>query len=197
MSRESPIVIKSAPPPPTPVCDHVHVYVYLFILLLLVYNNYVVKVQWTVELLAHVHVHTCMHVHVMIHVIAGVQYNIPIIYLLALSLLLVYNYMYVMKVQWTAVSLAHVHVHTIAGVQYNIPITIWLRPNHPYICPMVYVTPTRDMGIQQSQFVDNSGMVYLPYLNEWKVVSQPVLCSSIFRTELQPGHSSCSNVSMC
>ena len=57
------------------------------------------------------------------------------------------------------------------GVTYNIPLTIWLRPNHPYVPPMVYVTPTRDMGIQQSQFVDTNGVVYLPYLNEWKVVS--------------------------
>lgn len=57
----------------------------------------------------------------------------------------------------------------IRGVTYNIPLTIWLRPNHPYVPPMVYVTPTRDMGIQQSQFVDANGVVYLPYLNEWKV----------------------------
>jgi ESCRT-I complex subunit TSG101 len=57
------------------------------------------------------------------------------------------------------------------GVTYNIPLTIWLRPNHPYVPPMVYVTPTRDMGIQPSQFVDANGVVYLPYLNEWKVVS--------------------------
>ena len=57
------------------------------------------------------------------------------------------------------------------GVTYNIPLTIWLRPNHPYVPPMVYVTPTRDMGIQPSQFVDTNGVVYLPYLNEWKVVS--------------------------
>lgn len=57
----------------------------------------------------------------------------------------------------------------IRGVTYNIPLTIWLRPTHPYVPPMVYVTPTRDMGIQQSQFVDANGVVYLPYLNEWKV----------------------------
>ncbi len=36
---------------------------------------------------------------------------------------------------------------------------------------MVYVTPTEDMGIQQSRFVDASGLVYLPYLSEWKQVS--------------------------
>ena len=54
--------------------------------------------------------------------------------------------------------------------QYNILIAIWLKQSHPYHCPMVFVTPTPDMGIQQSQFVDNSGKVHLPYLTEWKQV---------------------------
>ena len=57
------------------------------------------------------------------------------------------------------------------GVRYNIPVTIWLRPNHPYSGPLVYVSPTGDMGIQQSHFVDSSGLIYLPYLAEWKEVS--------------------------
>ena len=56
------------------------------------------------------------------------------------------------------------------GNQYNIPITIWLKQTHPYHCPIIFVTPTQDMGIQPSQFVDNSGLVFLPYLNEWKQV---------------------------
>ncbi|XP_064397576.1 tumor susceptibility gene 101 protein-like [Halichondria panicea] len=56
----------------------------------------------------------------------------------------------------------------IRGTNYNIPVSIWLRPTHPYNCPMVYVTPTEDMGIQQSRYVDASGLVYLPYLSEWK-----------------------------
>ncbi|XP_064397572.1 E3 ubiquitin-protein ligase TRIM33-like isoform X2 [Halichondria panicea] len=56
----------------------------------------------------------------------------------------------------------------IKGTNYNIPVTIWLRPTHPYSSPIVYVTPTEDMGIQQSRYVDASGLVYLPYLSEWK-----------------------------
>ena len=56
------------------------------------------------------------------------------------------------------------------GNQYNIPIAIWLKQTHPYHCPIIFVTPTQDMGIQQSQFVDSSGMVFLPYLTEWKQV---------------------------
>lgn len=58
----------------------------------------------------------------------------------------------------------------LSGHQYNIPIRIWLRPDHPYVPPLVYVTPTQEMGIQQSQYVDTNGMVYLPYISEWKQV---------------------------
>ena len=56
------------------------------------------------------------------------------------------------------------------GSTYNIPIAIWLKTTHPYHCPIVYVTPTQEMGIQQSRFVDTNGTVYLPYLSEWKQV---------------------------
>ena len=45
-------------------------------------------------------------------------------------------------------------------------------PTHPYVAPLVYVTPTQGMGIQQSQYVDTSGMVYLPYISEWKQVRE-------------------------
>ena len=58
------------------------------------------------------------------------------------------------------------------GNQYNIPIAIWLTQTHPYHCPIIFVTPTQDMGIQHSQFVDNSGRVFLPYLTEWKQVGE-------------------------
>lgn len=66
-----------------------------------------------------------------------------------------------------------------SGNTYNIPVTIWLRKEHPYQNPIVYVTPTQDMGIQPSRFVDRSGLVFLPYLSEWKAVSQPAkhLCT--------------------
>lgn len=57
-----------------------------------------------------------------------------------------------------------------SGQQYNIPITIWLRTKHPQQGPLVYVTPTTGMGINQSQYVDSNGLVYLPYISEWKQV---------------------------
>ena len=69
------------------------------------------------------------------------------------------------------------HTHTCThtpGSTYNIPITVWLRPNHPVNGPLVYVSPTEDMGIQQSRFVDSNGLVYLPYISEWRQVSSLV-----------------------
>lgn len=56
----------------------------------------------------------------------------------------------------------------IGGQQYNIPVCLWLRPTHPYASPLVYVTPTHDMGVQPSKYVDSSGKVYLPYITDWK-----------------------------
>ena len=59
------------------------------------------------------------------------------------------------------------------GSTYNIPMAIWLRKDHPHQSPIVFVTPTATMGIQPSRFMDRNGMVYLPYLSEWKAVSVP------------------------
>ncbi len=73
-------------------------------------------------------------------------------------------------------STSHLFTLLPTGTNYNIPVTIWLRPTHPYSSPIVYVTPTEDMGIQQSRYVDASGLVYLPYLSEWKQVHQCVVC---------------------
>ena len=65
------------------------------------------------------------------------------------------------------------NTHT-AGNTYNIPLAVWLTKNHPQHPPIVFVTPTSGMAIQPSQFVDTNGMVYLPYLNEWKGVGRAV-----------------------
>lgn len=52
---------------------------------------------------------------------------------------------------------------------YNIPVCIWIRNDHPTSPPMVYVTPTPDMRIKASRFVEQNGKVILPYLDtEWK-----------------------------
>lgn len=56
------------------------------------------------------------------------------------------------------------------GTNYNIPVVIWLQKNHPQSNPIAYVTPTPDMSINPSRYVDATGRVYLPYLTEWKQV---------------------------
>jgi ESCRT-I complex subunit TSG101 len=50
---------------------------------------------------------------------------------------------------------------------YHIPICIWIMDTHPHNAPIVYVTPTADMQIKVSMFVDGNGKVYLPYLHDW------------------------------
>ena len=66
----------------------------------------------------------------------------------------------------------HVHVHMFlylyAGNVYNIPLVIWLQKTFPQTNPLVYVTPTPEMSINPSRYVDTSGVVYLPYLTDWK-----------------------------
>ena len=59
----------------------------------------------------------------------------------------------------------------ITGATYNIPIIIWLQKNFPQNNPIVFVTPTPDMSINTSQYVDGHGRVYMPYITEWKQVS--------------------------
>ncbi|KAF5395109.1 hypothetical protein PHET_07659 [Paragonimus heterotremus] len=51
---------------------------------------------------------------------------------------------------------------------YNIPIAIFLYETHPHTPPMVYVRPTSTMQIKASDFVDNNGLVHLPYISDWK-----------------------------
>ncbi|XP_070497258.1 tumor susceptibility gene 101 protein [Chironomus tepperi] len=50
---------------------------------------------------------------------------------------------------------------------YHIPICIWIMDTHPHNAPICYVTPTADMQIKVSMFVDGNGKVYLPYLHDW------------------------------
>ena len=57
------------------------------------------------------------------------------------------------------------------GCIYNIPVCIWLLESHPFIPPLIYVTPTSTMIIKPGKHVDNTGRVYLPYLTDWKSVS--------------------------
>ena len=66
-----------------------------------------------------------------------------------------------------------------SGVTYNIPVQLWLQERHPYVPPLVFVTPTSTMEIKPSPHVDTSGKVYLPYLHEWEHSSQVCLLTNI------------------
>eukprot|EP01113_Clastostelium_recurvatum_P047240 TRINITY_DN8391_c0_g1_i2.p1 TRINITY_DN8391_c0_g1~~TRINITY_DN8391_c0_g1_i2.p1 ORF type:complete len:358 (-),score=88.97 TRINITY_DN8391_c0_g1_i2:316-1341(-) len=66
------------------------------------------------------------------------------------------------------------------GVQYNIPVKIWIPDTYPYAPPFVYVSPTADMIIApRHKHVDNSGMVYLPFLNMWSGSSSLLALTTI------------------
>ena len=66
-----------------------------------------------------------------------------------------------------------------SGVTYNIPVQLWLQELHPYVPPLVFVTPTCTMAIKPSPHVDTNGKVYHPYLHEWKYSSQVCLLTNI------------------
>ncbi|XP_023757474.1 protein ELC-like [Lactuca sativa] len=54
------------------------------------------------------------------------------------------------------------------NVTYNIPVVIWLMETYPRHPPFVFVNPTRDMIIKaQHSFVNPSGLVSIPYLQNW------------------------------
>ncbi|MBW0501225.1 hypothetical protein O181_040940 [Austropuccinia psidii MF-1] len=61
------------------------------------------------------------------------------------------------------------------GSNYNIPIAIWLPYDFPKEIPIVYVTPTSDMIIKTSDFIDPAGKCINGYLDSWK--SKPEACS--------------------
>jgi ESCRT-I complex subunit TSG101 len=73
---------------------------------------------------------------------------------------------------------------------YNIPICIWLKIDHPNACPMAFVTPTKDMQIKVSHHVDQTGRIYMQYLDEWRYPDSSLtgllnICRDIFG-ELPP-----------
>lgn len=43
---------------------------------------------------------------------------------------------------------------------------------YPKSAPLVYVTPTKDMIIKVSMYVDHNGRIYLPYLHDWRPVNK-------------------------
>ncbi|KAK1356208.1 Steadiness box [Heracleum sosnowskyi] len=62
------------------------------------------------------------------------------------------------------------------NITYNIPIVIWLMESYPRHSPIVFVNPTRDMIIKRPHpFVNPSGMVSIPYLQNWIYPSSNLL----------------------
>ena len=57
------------------------------------------------------------------------------------------------------------------GKTYHIPVCIYLRKDYPCYPPYCYVMPTAGMSLVMSRNLDGKGMVYLPYLSDWKKVS--------------------------
>ncbi|CAN4092611.1 unnamed protein product [Withania somnifera] len=54
------------------------------------------------------------------------------------------------------------------NVTYNIPVIIWLMETYPRHPPLVFVNPTKDMVVKQAHpFVNPSGVVSIPYLQNW------------------------------
>uniref|UniRef100_A0A915ED11 UEV domain-containing protein n=1 Tax=Ditylenchus dipsaci TaxID=166011 RepID=A0A915ED11_9BILA len=51
---------------------------------------------------------------------------------------------------------------------YNIPISLFLQKNHPQAPPFCFISPAADMKIQESDTVDNTGRISLPYLTNWQ-----------------------------
>ena len=51
---------------------------------------------------------------------------------------------------------------------YNIPICVYLMIPHPFVPPLVYVTPTSNMVIKPGKHIDTRGRIYLPLLTEWR-----------------------------
>ena len=58
------------------------------------------------------------------------------------------------------------------GRKYNLPLTVWLVEGYPRAPPLVYLTPTSEMIIKSNhKFVDASGCVNSPYLEQWSFPS--------------------------
>lgn len=59
---------------------------------------------------------------------------------------------------------------------YNIPVEIFLLPNFPIRPPVCFVRPTENMMIKENhRHVGRDGMVYMPYLSQWRNGSHNLL----------------------
>ncbi|KZT36961.1 UEV-domain-containing protein [Sistotremastrum suecicum HHB10207 ss-3] len=56
---------------------------------------------------------------------------------------------------------------TFRNAQYNIPVSLWMTDEYPSKPPIVYVVPTPSMLVKASKHVDASGLVNIPYMDQW------------------------------
>lgn len=68
---------------------------------------------------------------------------------------------------------------------------IWLPEQFPSVAPIFYVTPTKEMVVKSNhKFVEPSGIVRMPYLNEWNALrsnlSELIQMASIVFSEEPP-----------
>lgn len=59
------------------------------------------------------------------------------------------------------------------GAQYHIPLSVWIPHSYPMTSPMIFVTPTPNMAVRESNHVDKSGKIYHTYLNDWHTRTEP------------------------
>ncbi|CAM9919938.1 unnamed protein product [Scytosiphon promiscuus] len=75
------------------------------------------------------------------------------------------------------------------GVEYFTPVEIYITENYPTSPPMCYIRPTTGMSLKVGhRHVDQSGLVYLPYLHEWSARTHNLVelianMSSVFGAE--------------
>jgi len=56
-----------------------------------------------------------------------------------------------------------------SGARYNIPVDIYLPPTFPLKPPQCFVRPVNTMMLKPGhRHVDRTGLVYMPYLHEWR-----------------------------
>ena len=62
------------------------------------------------------------------------------------------------------------------GSQYNIPVDIYVPLAYPSRPPLTYVRPTPSMALKSGhRHVDREGLVYMPYLAEWRGVTHTLV----------------------
>lgn len=72
------------------------------------------------------------------------------------------------------------------GVLYHLPIDLYLPPSYPCVCPTVYVRPVSSMCIKPNhKHVGLDGMVYLPYLAQWKAPTTTIISSTTKSSSLE------------